>query len=131
MTGFFNKLSDGNILLTFREFVSTIERHPRSLTIPIFCELFTKFNLLIEKPLFHILATNVALAAGLHRAFGNRLMGPLLHALTSIFLALNSESEDEAEVLEFGYSKRFERLKNYATIVSLLYNYGSITGEFL
>jgi hypothetical protein len=58
-------------------------------------------------------------------------MGPLLHALTSNFFALNSESEDEAEVLEFGYSKRFERLKNYATIVSLLYNYGSITGEFL
>lgn len=33
--------------------------------------------------------------------------------------------------MEFGYSKRYERLKNYATIVSLMYNYGSITGDFL
>lgn len=58
-------------------------------------------------------------------------MAPLLHNLTSKFLLLSSEKEDEDEVLEFGYSKRFERLKNYATMISLLYNYGSITGDYL
>ena len=32
------------------------------------------------------------------------------------------------EVSELGYSKRFEKMKNYVTIVSLLYNYGSLSG---
>jgi len=47
MNALLNKLSDGNILLTFREFMRIIESHPRSLTIPIYSELFTRFNLLI------------------------------------------------------------------------------------
>ena len=94
MNALFNKLSDGNILLTFREFLKLIESHPRSLTIPIYSELFTRFNLLIEKPLFHILATNVALVAGLHYAFGNRLMAPVLNSLTKKYLELRGEGED-------------------------------------
>lgn len=73
----------------------------------------------------------MALAAALHYAFGNRLMAPVLHNLTKKYLELREQGEDEQEISEFGYSKRFERLKNYATIVSLLYNYGSITGDFL
>jgi hypothetical protein len=76
-----------------------IESHPRSLTIPIYSDLFMRFNLLIEKPLFHILATNVALASALHYAFGNRLMAPVLHILTSKFIELSNEGENEQEVL--------------------------------
>jgi hypothetical protein len=70
------------VLLTFREMVKIVESHPKSLVIPIFAELFTKFNLMIEKPLFHILATNVALLAALHYAVGNRFIAPVLQALT-------------------------------------------------
>jgi hypothetical protein len=53
---------------------------------------------MVEKPLFHLLATNVALSAALHYAFGNRLMAPLLHSLTLKFLTVHADGENEAEV---------------------------------
>lgn len=90
MNSLFNKLSDGNVLLTFREFMKILSSYPRSITIPIYSELFTRFNLMIEKPLFHILATNAALLSALHYAIGNRLLGPVLHSLTQKYLLLNS-----------------------------------------
>jgi len=36
MNSLFNKLSDGNILPSFREFMRIIEGYPRSSTIPIY-----------------------------------------------------------------------------------------------
>ena len=53
---------------------------------------------MIEKPLFHILATNTALLVALHYAVGNRLMGPVLHHLTQKYLAVSGEEEDQEEV---------------------------------
>lgn len=46
---------------------------------------------MIEKPLLHILATNVALLGGLHYAFGNRLVAPVLHSLTIKYININAE----------------------------------------
>lgn len=131
MNRLLNKLSDGNVLFTFREFLKIIESYPKSSTIPVYAQVFTKFNLMIEKPLFHILATNVALLVALHYAVGNRLMAPVLYELTQKYLSVDNQEENQMEVQQLGYSKKFERLKNYATIVSLCYNYKSISGQYI
>ena len=91
MNRLLNKLSDGNVLFTFREFLKIIESYPKSSTIPVYAEVFTKFNLMIEKPLFHILATNVALLVALHYAVGNRLMAPVLYELTQKYLSVDNQ----------------------------------------
>ena len=69
-------------------------------------EVYTRFNLMTEKPLFHILATNIALLAGLHYAIGNRLLAPTLHSLTMKYQELGRQSDEAGEVAELGYSKR-------------------------
>lgn len=66
------------------------ESYPRSVAIPIFSDVYTRFNLLTEKPLFHILATNVALLAALHYSLGNRLLAPVLYSLTQKYMQLDS-----------------------------------------
>jgi hypothetical protein len=86
MNGLFNKLSDGNLMLTFRQFLQIFSEHPKSLTVPTFINLFIRFNILIEKPLMHVLTTNIVLAASLHQAIGNRLLAPLIHESSIKFI---------------------------------------------
>jgi hypothetical protein len=45
---------------------------------------------MIEKPLFHILATNVALLAALHYAVGNRFIAPVLQVITEKYLKVDA-----------------------------------------
>jgi hypothetical protein len=47
MNGLFNKLSDGNLMLTFRQFLQIFSDHPKSLTVPTFIDLFIRFNILV------------------------------------------------------------------------------------
>lgn len=86
MNRFLNKLSDGNILFTFREFLKIFDSFSKSKSIPVYAETFTKFNLMVEKPLFHLLATNVALLVALHYAIDNRLMAPVLYHLSQKYI---------------------------------------------
>jgi len=46
---------------------------------------------MIEKPLFHILATNAALLVALHYAIGNRLMAPVLYTISQKYLVVDQE----------------------------------------
>jgi hypothetical protein len=49
---------------------------------------------MIEKPLYHILATNASLLVALHYAIGNRLMAPVLYNLSQKYLMLDQEEEN-------------------------------------
>lgn len=44
MNGLFNKLSDGNLMITFRQFSEIFLSASKSVTIPIFINLFIKSN---------------------------------------------------------------------------------------
>lgn len=91
MNSLFNKLSDGNLLITFRELVSIFESYPKSITFSTFGSLFCKFNLMIEKPLVHVMSANIVVAVSLHRVYGDKLMAILLYELTQGFKKLQSE----------------------------------------
>ena len=69
-----------------------IEEYPRAYTMKIFCFLFVKFNLMIEKPLLHVLTANVVIAVALHKAYGQRIMAHLVHGLTQKYLELMEQA---------------------------------------
>ena len=85
MNGLFNKVSDGNLMYTFKSFVQIFENYPKVHTISIFSSLFVKFNLMIEKPLLHVLTANVVIAVSLHKTYGQRLIANLLYSLSIKF----------------------------------------------
>jgi hypothetical protein len=85
MNGLFNKLSDGNLMITFRQFSSIFQSASKNNAIHVFITLFSKFNVEVEKPHLHILLSNIALASALHHLMGNRLMAPLVSELVSKF----------------------------------------------
>lgn len=85
MNGLFNKLSDGNLMITFRQFSEIFLSASKSVTIPIFINLFIKSNVEVEKPHLHILLSNISLASALHHLIGNRLMAPLIHEIVMKF----------------------------------------------
>jgi len=62
---------------------------------------------------------------------GNRLMAPLIHELVKKFDEYEQTEENEEEVQEIGYSKLFEKKKNIVIILSYLYDYRSLTGDFV
>ena len=82
MNALFNKISDGNLLYTVRSFVEIFQSNPSSITISTFANLFIRFNLLIEKPLVHVLSANVVVSVAMHRFYGDRLMAQIVLELT-------------------------------------------------
>lgn len=71
-----------------------MESYPKSISYPIFATLFVKFNLLIEKPLVHVMSANIVIAVGLHRAYGDKFMAQLLYQLTQMYLKVQEEEEN-------------------------------------
>ncbi len=58
-------------------------------------------------------------------------MAPLIYELIEKFNQYENTLDDEKEVQEIGYSKIFERKKNVILIISYLYDFGSLTGDFI
>ena len=81
-------MSDGNLLMTFRQCSEVFHTYSKAQTIPVFIKIFIKFNVDVEKPHLHILLSNIALCCGLHQLLGNRLMAPLLYEIIKKFNAL-------------------------------------------
>ena len=90
MNSLFNKLSDGNLMITFRQFSQIFLSSSKSNTIPVFIKLFSKFNIEVEKPHLHILLSNISLASALHHLVGNRLMAPLVYEIVKKFIEYES-----------------------------------------
>ena len=78
-------------MYTFRELVQIFESYPKAHTIGIFCDLFVRFNVMIEKPLLHVLTAGIALVVGIHKAYGQRVMATLLKCMIEKYKEISQE----------------------------------------
>lgn len=53
---------------------------------------------MIEKPLIHVMSSNIVIAASLHRVYGDRFMAKLVYMLTQEFEKLYMMQEDQEEI---------------------------------
>ncbi|EAR96171.2 MA3 domain protein (macronuclear) [Tetrahymena thermophila SB210] len=130
----YNRLSETNIDIIFKEILDNFQSNAKNLVTPILADIFMKTTIEPVKVMQHIMASNTVVVSAIHQIYDNEGFGPIMKSLLNLYQeiiqnkdALQSELEEDS----IHEDSLFNKLRNITIVFSYFYIFDDVSIDFI
>ncbi|KAL4459343.1 hypothetical protein ABPG74_017956 [Tetrahymena malaccensis] len=130
----YNRLSETNIDIIFKEILDNFQSNAKNLVTPILADIFMKTTIEPVKVMQHIMASNTVVVSAIHQIYDNECFGPVMKSLLNLYSEIiqNKDAlESELEEDSIHEDSLFNKLRNITIVFSYFYIFDDVSIDFI
>ncbi|KAL4504278.1 hypothetical protein ABPG72_021116 [Tetrahymena utriculariae] len=130
----YNRLSETNIDIIFKEILDNFQSNAKNLVAPILADIFMKTTIEPVKVMQHIMASNTVVVSAIHQIYDNECFGPVMKSLLNLYQEIiqNKDAlESELQEDSIHEDSLFNKLRNITIVFSYFYIFDDVSIDFV